>query len=33
MVWACGMNGQIPYGQKDVDGESVMESGYEVDRC
>ena len=22
MVWACGMNGRVPYGQKGVDGRS-----------
>ena len=26
MVWACGKNGRVPYGQKGVEG------GFEVDR-
>ena len=30
MVWACGNNGSVPYGQKGVDGEEV-EDGYEID--
>ena len=27
MVWACGKNGRVPYGQKGVDGGSKWLSG------
>ena len=27
MVWACGKNGSVPYGQKGVDGRSQWETG------
>ena len=32
MVWACGKNGLVPYGQKGVDGGSKWRA-YEGDRC
>ena len=27
MVWACGKNGLVPYGQKGVDGRSQWRTG------
>ena len=27
MVWACGKNGWVPYGQKGVDGRSKWKTG------
>ena len=27
MVWACGKNGSVPYGQKGVDGGSKWSAG------
>ena len=27
MVWACGKNGRVPYGQKGVDGRSHWRTG------
>ena len=27
MVWACGKNGLVPYGHKDVDGRSQWRTG------
>ena len=27
MVWACGKNGRVPYGQKGVDGGSKWRTG------
>ena len=27
MVWACGKNGRVPYGQKGVDGRSKWRTG------
>ena len=30
MVWACGKNGLVPYGQKGVDGGSQWRAGMTV---
>ena len=30
MVWACGKNGRVPYGQKGVDGRSQWRTGSRV---